>query len=406
MPLSEFFADQFRQIKAFMLDPAGVVRIIRVDPDMKYVLIKALVKMEDEPDNPHAMLFADASFMTPEHYFTELQSQLERNYQQNAARLQEQGARFVVPYDDREALHPATRFCLYASALADALPDTMGSLVFLLDPEEVSDPRSFWQSLGYLASQVASKWLKFLVLDSRLEPQLAGLEELEHVGAQTFYMPPDQIEAKLKEQSQNPQQSDPMQHRRTLGVLAGFAFSNRNYGEAAKLQFEWAQLAESGGAPAEAASAYYNLGNTMLETGALLEAEDYFVRCCELCLEHAVNGVLPLALTNLGVTLFRQNRGAEAIESLRVAYSNFKAQNHRPGEAFVYDTIAGIYYAGQQHDEAEHAWLAALDIYRGITSDAFADLRESGCKDISAKLERFYQATGRPNRMNEQRQLA
>jgi tetratricopeptide (TPR) repeat protein len=407
MPLSEFFADQFRQIKASMLDPSQVVRVVRVDADLQPVLIKALVKMDDEPDNPHAMLFADASFGTPEQYFTELLNQLERDYEKNAVRLKAQGCQFVVPYDEREALHPATRFCRYASALADALPDSLGSLVFLLDPQEVSHPGSFRQSIEYVAREVGSTWLKFLVLDSRIEPRLAGLEtELPKVGAQTFYMPPDEIEKKLKEAAQQPNPSDPQAHRRNLGVLAGFAFSKKNYPEAARLQAEWATMAESAGAPAEAASAYYNLGNTMLESGALLDAENHFVKSCELCLEHAVNGVLPLALTNLGVTLFRQDRADEAAQILQVAYRNFKAQNHKPGQAFVFDTLATVHYGQQRHDQAEQAWLAAFDIYNGISSEIFADLRQSGTQDIRIKLDRFYKATGRPNRLNEQRQPA
>jgi len=406
MPLSEFFADQFRQIKAFMLDPSEVLRIVRVDPDMRYVLVKALVKIDDEPDNPHAMLFADAPFETPKQYFAALLTQLQRNYEENASRLKERGSRFVVPYTDPAKLHPATEFRLYASALADALPDSMGSLVFLLDPEDVKDPESFRQSLEFLAGHVESKWLKFIVLDSRLEPRLDGVEQLDRAGCQTFYMPPGEIEKKLRERAQQPASSapDPLQHRRTLGVLAGFAFSNKEYDEAARLQTEWASLAESGGAPAEAASAYYNLANTWLEKGDLPVAEEHYLKCCQLCLEHAVNGVLPLALTNLGVTLFRQNRIEEAIESLRVAYRNFKAQNHKPGVAFCYDTLASLYHSQRRDDEAERAWLSALDVYRGITSDAFVDLRESGCQDITTKLERFYETTGRQNRMNDQRQ--
>jgi tetratricopeptide (TPR) repeat protein len=401
MPLSEFFADQFRQIKGFMGDPSEVVRIIRVDPDMRYVLIKALVKLEDEPDNPHLMLFADAAMTEPKAYFGALLAQLQRNYAENQAALRRIGVRFTVPDEGRGPLHPATEFRLYASALADALPDSLGSLVFVLDPEQIEDAAAFRQSVEFLARKVESNWLKFIVLDSRVSPRLGELEtQVPRVGAQAFYMPPEAIEEKLRERVSKPAGSDPLQHRRSLGVLAGFAFGNKNYDEAGRLQREWAQLAESAGAPAEAAGASYNLGNTLLAQGDLLQAEDQFVRCCELCLAHAVNGVLPLALTNLGVTLFRQDRVTEAIESLRVAHRTFKAQNHRPGEAFVYDTLAGMYYGQQRLDEAEAAWLAALGVYEGITSDAFADLRESGSRDIRTKLERFYSETGRPNRMN------
>lgn len=402
MPLAEFFADQFRQVRVFMLDSRQVVRVVRVDPDLRPVLLKALVKMDDEPDNPHAMLLADDSFSDPGEYFTALLAQLQANYQQHAVRLTSQGVRFKPPYDDPSTLHPATQFRLYASSLAEALPDTMGSLVFVLAPEELKDGVAFRQSIEFLASQVESRWLKFLVLDSRLEPLLDAIEPRDRVGNQTFYMSPAEIEQKLKDQLAEQPQSDPLERRRALGVLAGFAFSNRNYDEAARLQQEWATLAEADQAHAEAASACYNLANTLLAKGELLDAEDQYLKCCNFCLDHGVQGVLPLALTNLGVSLSRQDRLDEAVESLRAAYQNFKAQNHKPGVAFVFDTLANIYHAQHRDDEAERAWLSALDVYRGITSDALNDLRDAGARDIEGKLERFYAETGRENAMNRQ----
>ena len=401
MPLSEFFADQFRQIRAFMVDPKHVVRVLRVDPDLQPMLLKALAKMDDEADNVHAMLHADASFVSPEQYFAALHDQLEAEHTEHAAALEESGVG-EIPYFDPAKHHPATRFCLYAAALAEALPDDAGSLVFLVDPESVHDAGAYRHSIDYLARAVDSRWLKFLVLEPRSDERLVGLEdEHDNVGTQTFYMPPDAIERKLEEQAAQPETADPVQHRRTLGVLAGFAFGRKDYGEAARMQYEWASLAEEDGAPAEAASAYYNLGNTMLESGELPHAEAYFLRCCNLCLEEGVDGVLPLALTNLGVTLFRLNRVEESLQTLEVAYQNFKAQKHRPGEAFVFDTLGSVYYEQQRHDEAEQAWLAAFDLYDGITSEPFADLRESGREDIRSKLERFYEATGRPSRLDE-----
>jgi tetratricopeptide (TPR) repeat protein len=228
--------------------------------------------------------------------------------------------------------------------------------------------------------------------------------EERRLGVQTFYMAPEEIEDKLKQHAPRAEQADPVTHRRTLGILAGFAFARKDYEQAARLQADWGARAESGGAMAEAASAYYNLGNTMLARGELLDAEQQYLKCCELCLQHGTNGLLPMALTNLGVTLFRQDRTAEALESLRVAHRTFKAQRHRPGEAFVYDALASVYVERQQFDEAEKAWFAALEAYKGITSDAFADLRDSGCEDIRAKLTRFYEATGRPNRLSQRRE--
>lgn len=409
MPLSQFFADQFRQIRAFMLDPVEVVRVVRVDPDLEPILLRALVRIEDEPDNPHAMLFANAPFEDAEQWFTALTDELVTEQRKNAAALDTT----VAPPDD-PTQHPAQRFCSYASALADGLPDQLGSLVLIVQPAEVADAPAFAHCIEYLAGNVRSRWLKLIVPDPRLEPRLEGIETRaeERVGVQVFYLSPEAIEGRLRAGLNGggaggaDSAADPRQQRRTRGVLAGFAFARRDYHEAAKLQFEWAKSAEEAEEPAEAASAWYNLGNTMLETGALEHAERFYVQCCELCLEHEVQGVLPMALTNLGITLSRQGRVEEAIGTLLVAYRNFKAQRHRPGQAFVFDALAGVYWAAGRHDDAERAWLAAYDIYAGITSDAFADLRESGCRDIRDKLERFCTATHRPNRLDAMDRVA
>ena len=146
----------------------------------------------------------------------------------------------------------------------------MGSLVFVLDPEDVKDVASFRQSDRVPGRQVESKWLKFIVLDSRARaaPGRSGASRSSREPDVLHVARCDRKEAEGAGAAAA--SSDPLQHRRTLGVLAGFAFGKKEYDQAARLQTEWATLAESGGAPAEAASAYYNLGNTLLEKGELL----------------------------------------------------------------------------------------------------------------------------------------
>ncbi len=95
---------------------------------------------------------------------------------------------------------------------------------------------------------------------------LEGLErEQAKIGVQTLYLAPAEIERRVQEDLQAPASLSPEERRQYKGPARRFRiFSNRRYDEAAQLQREWASEAEQDGAPADAASAHYNLGNTLL----------------------------------------------------------------------------------------------------------------------------------------------
>ena len=107
-----------------------------------------------------------------------------------------------------------------------------------------------------------------------------------------------------------------------------------------------------------------------------------------------------MVLTNLGVTLHRKRETEPAIESFAVAQRIFNAMNNPPGEAHALDCMAGAFAEQEQNLEAEVAWLKALDLYRGITSEALNEVRDAGCADIISKLERFYLATDQTDKIN------
>jgi tetratricopeptide (TPR) repeat protein len=160
------------------------------------------------------------------------------------------------------------------------------------------------------------------------------------------------------------------------------------------------------GSPEEKAQALYNLGNTQLGKPDAAAAEQSFVQAVEICVARGVKPLLPLILTNLGIALYRQGKKAQSLKSFQVARDNCRAQKMRPVEAHVLDCMAKAYQEDNQHEQAEQAWLEALALYDGITSEFFADLRKAGREDILAKLEQHYRATRQQGKLDRlQREL-
>lgn len=378
------------------------MRIVRIDPDLEVLFMKALVKIDEQEDNPHFTIACGMNFENPDQFFNALLSRLDEEYKKHSDNLRKQGVQFQLPFEENEPLHPAVKFIQYAQALTDGMPDQMGALVFLLDPEEIADKQQYALTVEYLAENTSSEWVKYLVLDERVKPMFEGLDEkLEQVTVQTFYLPPEEIEKQISKDMQNPDKLTPLQKRQNLGLLAGFAYGKKDYDQAAKLQKEWAWLAQSEGDPNEAANAFYNLGNTWYAKEAYDDAKDCFTRSADICLDNNINGLLPLVLTNLGLTLNKLQRIDDAIESLKVARNTFKALKHIPGQAHVLDCLACIYHENQYPELAEKSWLVAKSLYDGITSDAFTDVREAGSKDIVEKLKRFYTSTGQSQKIQQ-----
>lgn len=384
MSLKSFFPEQFDQLKAFFISATEVVRHLKIDPEMRPLLLRALGKMDDDKEFPHALTLCSQAFKEPVSYFEGLFEILRQSYEQNAKSLSNRQIKLVPPLSPEVAMKAPEKLVRYASSLAASLPDDVGSLVFVLNPDEIADPQSFRRSIRYLAENTRSHWVKFLVLDSRSEPMLDDMEGIE---TQTFHLSPEEIEKRAREDLQSPAALSAAEQRQYKGLLAGFAHSNKEYDRAAQLQRDWASDAERDQQPGEAASAYYNLGNTLLAKGDFAQATEVFCKACDICVEHKVNGLAPFVYVNLGVSLHRQNQFEPAFAALKVGRDMFKAQNHRAGEAFVVDALAQMYALDGRTAEAERSWRYCLTLYDGMTSSTFKDVREAGRKDVIAKLK-------------------
>ena len=86
MPLSAFFEDQVEEIRSFLEDPHSVVRIVRVDPEMRAILLKMLAGLDKEDEFPHLLIGHDGRFGDPVQWFADLQNSLEAELSRHGRR--------------------------------------------------------------------------------------------------------------------------------------------------------------------------------------------------------------------------------------------------------------------------------------------------------------------------------
>src|SRR6186713_2488007 len=103
---------------------------------MRPMLIKALSRMDEDKAFPHALTLCSQPFTEPLSYFESLSGVLQRSYEQNAPALADQGVTLAAPADEPISLKAPARFARYASSLAESLPERVGSLVFILAPDD------------------------------------------------------------------------------------------------------------------------------------------------------------------------------------------------------------------------------------------------------------------------------
>ncbi len=391
MPLKHFFTGELDLLRLFMLnEPEQTVRCVRVDPEMRPVFLKAVAGMDRDDNFPHVLLCSEAPFEDPTQFFEALYEELAAEVTRWQKPLEDVGLVFRPDYQQLERLTPNRKFVAYAAALADSLPDVFGSVVLVLAPERVADAEGYRLAVECLAAKTPSPWMKYIALDDRKAPARAGIEELHpDVWTQTFHIAPEEIEAQAKADLARGAGLDSREVRQYTALLAGFAFARKEYDEALKLQRQWVEMLGPDGAPAEAANARYNLANTLLARKDYPAAEAAYGEALEIALDNGLDNVVPMVLTNLGVTLYRQGRVEQALESFQVARVSCQAQNLRPVEAHVLDCMAKTYAADGKHDEAEQYWREALAVYDGVTSETFADAKAGGQADIQEKLDRL-----------------
>jgi tetratricopeptide (TPR) repeat protein len=390
MALRSFFTDQIETLKDFLIHRRQTLHCVRVEPDMRPLLIKILQGLDRDPQCPHLMLWSEVPFDNRRQYFEALLRELTEDLRRWERPLKAAGFEFRTGPEQLRGLLPEAKFLAYAAALADALPANVGSLVLVLAPDHIGDAEGYRAAARFLAERTPTRWLKYLVIDGRKQPALAGIEgECPRAGIQDFHITPEEIETRTRADLERGFGLSPEEKRQYMALLAGFAFARKEYDDALRLQKRWLEMLGPNDPAAEAANAHYNLANTHLARKEYPAAEEAFGQALEIALDRQVDGLVPVVLTNLGVTLFRQGRREQALESFRLARDACKAQNLRPVEAHVLDCQAATHEADGQPAEAERCWKEALAVYDDMSAETFAAARASARADILEKLDRL-----------------
>jgi tetratricopeptide (TPR) repeat protein len=390
LSLRSYFPEQIGLLKNFFISELHCVRIVRLDPEMRAIFMRLLARLDDDLDFPHLFVLESRSFTDADSFAGHLIEALRAGLADAKPVIDDGSFRRAIASARAESEDLMGQLVRAASATADGMPDHVGSLVFVIDPDDVQDHALFRRAVVRLAQQTDSRWLKYVILEERGAPALADLEQqVDRIGAQSFHLAPAEIESRLRKDLDTPGALSAPEQRQYLALLASFAFASKRYEEAEAMQRTHMAQCEAKGTPQELASACQSLGGTLFARGEFAAATGAFCRACDLAVEHKIDGLAPFAYTNLGLSLHRVGDLESAIASLRVARDTFRAMNHRPGEAYVVDCLGQIHLERGERAEAERAWRYALTLYDGITTAAFGELRKTGGAEIRAKLERL-----------------
>lgn len=404
MALPDPFALRIAQIRSFMrLPPFRVLELTRA-PDLATLVQRVLARIADDEDDAHAQVYVAPTFDGYRGFFQQLIDAVQRSVDTAADDLDELGCVMpalpeLPPEDQAEPADWGQATAQYLSAVGDALPPEAGSLVLVLEPNETSSRAALGWAVGALAFWIESERSKVVVVDAGpapLVPETDDAVEIRTVRVD-FAVPPDEIEAEVLSELEAPD-LDPSKAG-ALRLMAGaFASSAGRFDEAEghlKRALTEAPDGPAGESPAgsEHANALYNLGNLYGRTGRNPEASEAFAAAAEIALDSDSTPLAAMALTNLGVSLYHEGRGHEALDSLGAARRLFTALDHRPGEAHVLDCTARI-WVDSDPERARSFWREALELYDLITAPHLADVRISGRTDIEAKLARLDAAPG------------
>jgi tetratricopeptide (TPR) repeat protein len=393
MPLNTFFIEQMDGIRQFLQSPDKTVLILQHDPDVDRIIQKILIRLDEDDGNPAVMVRSRAVYDNHPQFFGDLLQELVEQNENHRDELAGLDIELPRPEDVSEDDPAYEVFNRYVSEVADCLPNTVGSYVVVLDPDEIKHAEGFRNAVEFLAENTTSEWVKYVLFDSRTDPILDELhEQCDRVLLQVFHLPPEEIELRVKEDLASGK-LDPKETRMYTAMVGAFAFANKDYQQALKVQQDVLQMSRDDDVPAEEAQALYNLGNTYLSDGKLEQAEEALAQAALIASDEKMDALAAMAMTNLAVALQRQGRIDESLQAFDAAHSTFAALNHRPGEIHVLDNKAAALALEGRHEEAEAAWREALALCDSITAPHFQKLRESASQDILAKLKRFFEST-------------
>ena len=198
---------------------------------------------------------------------------------------------------------------------ANSLPEEIGAIAFLIDPVKVSDPAGYRKALKYLAENTPSDWVKYVVLDDRIERDTEELlEQMAEVKMQSMYLPPEELEKRVKWHLATGIAVGPVERRIYTGLLGSFALARQEYDESLRFSREQLALTEPEGTPNDLAAVHYNIGNAHLAKEDYSAAAESFTAALDLAMQAGLSAIVPSVLCNLGVTLFHAGEREQANE--------------------------------------------------------------------------------------------
>jgi tetratricopeptide (TPR) repeat protein len=404
MPVDTLFSAKVDRIREFLLAPGERVLIIQRARDLQPILHRQLLRLHDDDTNPHAFSFTAATYDRFDRFFPRIALQLSEQHQHVGEELAELDVHVPSPpaWPDVARSQPVETvqaFAGYWAATSEALPDDAGSLCLIIEPEGVSNAGEYRWAVECLSYYTDSDWAKYIVIDDLDNPLLAGLEdEEEGVSLLNYNVSPAEVEARVNEDLQGGLLT-PRGVQQYAAMAAAFCSARGEWEPAIAHQQRALRAARREGSPSEQATILYNLGTTLLQKGDLPGAEEAFLEGAELAMSDDGNAILAMILTNLGVTLTRGRRLAEAQESFAVARRTFRALGQLPGEAHVLDCAARAEVESGSTSRAEGYWLEALALYRGILNPDLHEVRRSGEAGVRDALARLYADTGQDSKL-------
>lgn len=195
----QFFVEELQKIERFLVDTDSVMLRIVVDPEMRRMPLNYLSSREEAADFPHLLLSFTEPFASPFLWFDDLLNMFDAAIAEEEETLQQIGADLSDPEDGATTVPSIwATFLARAEKVTDSLPDHIGALVFVFEPESVEDPQNWVKAMEFLADRTGSQWLKFLVLEPRLTPQLEALKDHPKVKTQVFWLAPEEIERRAE----------------------------------------------------------------------------------------------------------------------------------------------------------------------------------------------------------------
>ena len=169
MPLKTFFVDQIDQLRSFASAPDQSMRVLCHEPDVEPLVKKIVVALDEDDNFPHILVPARTPYDNTPRYFKELLDEVVRQNEMYREELATLNITLPRP-DDRAELTPPHRFKRYVADVADCLPNSIGSYVVVINPDEVRDEPGFKNDMVYLAKQTRSVQV-LVVFRSRLPEQ-------------------------------------------------------------------------------------------------------------------------------------------------------------------------------------------------------------------------------------------